>query len=139
VCAAVLIDHEHAGQDGADDAATAWTPEGVQGIVITECMLQEVRRGSTRRRTRRRSPSSRRDTDGSPKPGDRDEARDRSGADADDRRLAAMRHSTNIQVSAATAVAIWVTVIAHAGLHARAHRRTCVEAEPADPQAGRCR
>ena len=53
------------------------------------------------------------------------------------RRSAAVRPIDDIEVSAATAVAIWVTIIAMPACKPRGDRRAGVEPEPADPQKPR--
>ena len=105
-------DREHAGEQRADDAADAVDAEAVERVVVAEHALQSGHApvaddagGDADDQRAGRADKARSRSDG-------DKAGNRAGADAEDGRLPRMIHSTNIQVKAATAVAICVTVIA---------------------------
>src|SRR6516164_9811820 len=89
--AAEFVDCEHAGQQGADDAADRMHAKGVERVVVAERVL-EAGRAPVAADSASNADHQRADrTDEAGSRSDRDKAGDRARADADDRRLAAMR------------------------------------------------
>src|SRR3984957_2163678 len=131
--AAELVDRKHARQQRADDAADRMHAEAIKRIVVAEGVLEGGRAkvaadpasdANHQRADRADEARSR---------GDGDEAGDCARADADDRRLAAMRPFDEHPGQRRDRGGDLRDGHRHAGLQARGHRRAGVEAEPADP------
>src|SRR5271169_6161977 len=135
--AAVLLYGEHAGQKGADHAANAVDAEAVERVVIAEHVLEAGgapvaadAAGDADRDRADRTDEARGGSDG-------DEAGDGARGDADDGWLTAMDPFDEHPGQRRDGGRNLGDGHRHARLHAGAHRRTSVEAEPADPQQAR--